>query len=71
MESWRRWAVSCFAVLGIAVIIASPWLIRNWRLYGDPLGYYIARQTIDLRLTPWTFADSVWLLKGWFLSFWG
>ena len=68
---WRRWTVSCLIVLAIAIAIASPWLIRNRRTYGDPLGYSIARQTIDLRMGPWTLADTVWLLQGWFESFWG
>lgn len=31
----------------------------------------MARQTIDQRLSLWTWSDSWWLLKGWFLSFWG
>jgi len=26
---------------------------------------------VDLRTTPWTWADTAWLLRGWFVSFWG
>jgi hypothetical protein len=40
-------------------------------LYGDPLGMELARQTVDVRLGPWAAADTAWLLRGWFLSFWG
>ena len=40
-------------------------------LYGDPLGQGLTEQTIDLRADPWTVADTVWLLSGWFQSFWG
>ncbi|MFZ1753439.1 MAG: hypothetical protein WAU10_06855, partial [Caldilineaceae bacterium] len=54
-----------------AGLIALPWFVRNWQLYGDATGLALARQTIDQRLTPWTWADSWWLVKGWFLSFWG
>lgn len=54
-----------------AALIAAPWFLRNWVLYGDPTGMALARQTVDLRSTPWTLADFAWLLKGWFLSFWG
>ena len=58
-------------LFGIGLLIASPWLIRNWSLYGDPLGLEMARQTVDQRVTPWAWPDTIWLLKGWFLSFWG
>lgn len=54
-----------------ALLIAAPWFWRNWTLYGDPLGMAFARQTVDLRTGPWTAADTVWLLRGWFVSFWG
>ncbi|MCL4832865.1 MAG: hypothetical protein KJZ86_10505 [Caldilineaceae bacterium] len=59
------------AVFLPAGLIAGPWFWRNWQLYGDPMGLELARQTIDQRLTPWGWADSWWLVKGWFLSFWG
>jgi hypothetical protein len=70
-QSWRRWAGSSTVIIAAALLIASPWLVRNWRLYGDPLGATMAAQTIDLRTTSWTMADTGWLLKGWFVSFWG
>ncbi len=54
-----------------ALLIAAPWFWRNWMLYSDPLGMALARQTVDLRAGPWTAADTVWLLQGWFISFWG
>lgn len=69
--TWRRWLASGALIFGGALLIASPWLLRNRRLYGDFLGLSMARQTIDLRTTPWTLADSAWLLRGWFRSFWG
>jgi len=60
-----------FAIFGIATLLATPWLLRNWQHYGDPLGMALTRQTIDLRLDPWTWADTRWLLRGWFVTFWG
>ncbi|MFN3981410.1 MAG: ArnT family glycosyltransferase [Caldilinea sp.] len=66
-----RWLWSGVIVLVPALLIASPWLLRNWRLYGDLTGMELVRQTIDLRTTPWTWGDTLWLLKGWFVSFWG
>lgn len=69
--SWRRWLLQAVLVFLPALAIAGPWLLRNWRLYGDPSGMALIRQTVDLRTTPWTWADTLWLLKGWFVSFWG
>ncbi len=70
-RTWQRWAPSGLYVFGGALLLAGPWLLRNWRLYGDPLGMGLTRQTIDLRSTPWTGGDTLWLLEGWFRSFWG
>lgn len=52
-------------------LIASPWLWRNWRLYGDPAGWSMVLATIDRRQGPLTLVDVLQLLKGWWLSFWG
>jgi hypothetical protein len=70
-RSWLRGLTTTCLMLGGGLLIASPWFVRNWRLYGDPLGMKLARQTIDLRPGPWTGADTSWLLRGWFFSFWG
>lgn len=69
--AWRRWLITGLIVFIPAVLIAMPWLLRNWRLYGDLLGMELVRQTVDQRTQPWAMADTVWLLKGWFVSFWG
>ncbi len=69
--SWRRWLLTGLWVFGLGLLIAAPWFVRNWRLYGDPLGMSLARQTIDMRTSPWTWSDTQWLLSGWFVSFWG
>lgn len=69
--SWQRWLGTGVLVFVPALLIAAPWLLRNWQLYGDALGMNLVRQTVDLRTTPWTWEDSLWLLWGWFVSFWG
>ena len=39
--SWKQAATRCGIALGVALLIASPWLIRNTLLYGDPLNLRI------------------------------
>jgi hypothetical protein len=48
-----------------------PWLWRNWKLYGDPLGLPLVLATIDRRKGPLSVADLLVLGRGWFVSFWG
>lgn len=56
---------------GLALLLASPWLLRNWQLYGDPLAWDLVRATIDQRLEPLRLADLGWLLRGFHRTFWG
>lgn len=58
-------------IWGLALAVAAAWLLRNWRLYGDPLGWALVRATVDLRQAPLTLADVGWLLRGFHTSFWG
>jgi 4-amino-4-deoxy-L-arabinose transferase-like glycosyltransferase len=69
--TWRRMIATGIAIFLPALLLVLPWLLRNLRLYGDVMGMRMARQTIDQRTTPWTGADTLWLLRGWFISFWG
>ena len=71
LHSWRRWIVTGLVVFGLGLLMAAPWFVRNWQLYGDPLGLANAMQTIDVRTSPWTMDDTRWLFSGWFVSFWG
>ena len=67
----RRVVVTSLFVFLPALLMIAPWFVRNWRLYGDGMGMNMALQTIDQRTAPWTWADTTWLLRGWFVSFWG
>jgi len=71
LRSWRRWLPTSALLFGLGLLMAAPWFLRNWRLYGDPLGLTLAMQTIDLRTSPWTRTETRWLLRGWFISSWG
>jgi len=70
-RSLRRsagWAVLAGVV---ASLIAIPWLWRNWKLYGGPLGWPLVLATIDRRQGSLYAADLLALGRGWFVSFWG
>lgn len=75
---WRRGRVS-ETVKGLALAIllvalaTSWWWIRNWRLYGDLLGWQMYRQVfaVNLRSTPLTFQDLQALFRTQYRSFWG
>lgn len=60
----RDAALNAAFALGLAVLVASPWLIRNTRLYGDPLALSIYTATGPnftprqiMELSGWTFTD--------------
>jgi hypothetical protein len=55
----------------MALLVIVPWLWRNWRLYGDPLGWPLVLATIDRRQGPLGPAELLWLARGWYVSFWG
>ena len=56
---------------GIGFVLAAPWLLRNWRLYGDPFGWDLVRATVDQRVGPIGLTEALWLLKGFHPTFWG
>jgi 4-amino-4-deoxy-L-arabinose transferase-like glycosyltransferase len=74
---WRRWrawvraGIHAVAAWMLGGIIASPWLLHNWRLYGDPLGWELVRQTVDVREGPMDLSVLIWLFKGLYTYFWG
>jgi 4-amino-4-deoxy-L-arabinose transferase-like glycosyltransferase len=72
---WRRvacnWLVWNGLAFGLAFALAAPWLVRNWRLYGDPLGWSLVRATVDVRTSPLRWEDVLELVPGWFTTFWG
>ena len=56
---------------GLGLLVASPWLLRNLHLYGDPLAWDLVRSTVDQRVGPFVLRDVGWLLAGFHRTFWG
>ncbi|MEA3337044.1 MAG: glycosyltransferase family 39 protein [Chloroflexota bacterium] len=70
-SSWKALLGHLLLVFGLGALLASPWYLRNWRLYGDPFGWELVRMTIDQRLAPLAPGDIRWLLWGLHRTFWG
>ncbi|MGQ9598792.1 MAG: glycosyltransferase family 39 protein [Anaerolineae bacterium] len=70
----RCWVLSAAGRLslafGLALLISGWYYLRNWSLYGDPLGWSFLLQINALREGPLTWEILAWLGKGVFRSFW-
>lgn len=71
LKAWLTAAGHLAVAWGAGGLIASPWLLRNWRLYSDPLGWALVRQTIDQRQGPVDASVLWWLFRGLYTYFWG
>jgi hypothetical protein len=56
--------------IGLAAFIAGWYFIRNWILYGDPMGWSFLLEINARREGPLTPEVLTWLVKGIFRSFW-
>lgn len=64
-------AACCLLLVAAAVLLLSGWyFFRNWKLYGDVLGWSFLRQVNAPRQGPLTPDVLAWLFKGVFRSFW-
>lgn len=68
---WRTRLGSLLLVFAPALLILTPWMIRNQQLYGDPFGWALVRATVDVRSGPVDLDVLDWLARGLFISFWG
>ncbi|HFD40374.1 MAG TPA: hypothetical protein ENJ31_11085, partial [Anaerolineae bacterium] len=71
---WRRGLgraiVAGLVAFGLAALIAGWYFVRNWRLFGDPLGWSFVVQINALREGGLTPEVLLWLFRGLFRSFW-
>ncbi len=70
--SSRRFAVALLCWGGAALLVAGWWYLRNWRLYGDPLGMEAFRTVFMTQPFAWQHG-AAWLaaLERLHTSFWG
>jgi 4-amino-4-deoxy-L-arabinose transferase-like glycosyltransferase len=47
-SSWRTRILRTLSVLGLALIIVTPWMIRNQILYGDPLAQKVMLTAVSM-----------------------
>jgi hypothetical protein len=70
-QSHRQFAARNLLLAAGATALTSGWyFVRNWNLYGDPLGWAFTLQTNAPREGPLTLEVLGWLFKGLFRSFW-
>ena len=74
--AWRRrdwrvffWGGVC--VVGAATLVAGWWYYRNWRLYGDPLGWNVMIAIARPRPVPPSLLDLWGEREGFIKSYWG
>jgi len=57
-------------VFSFAALIAGWWYVRNWALYGDPLGLKVMLAIVGKRDSDFTIIDFLAGLEGLKISFW-
>ncbi len=68
----KQWLWGGAAAIGIGVAaIAGWWYLRNWRLYGDPLGIDTMLQIAGRRPAPVTWRTLLAEFQGFRISYWG
>lgn len=69
-RSWLRFWRHGLVTAGVALSIAGWWYLRNWQLYGDPLGLSAMFAVLPGRPEPLTLAEAATLAPGVWRSYW-
>jgi 4-amino-4-deoxy-L-arabinose transferase-like glycosyltransferase len=70
-RNWRFIILGGGIVLFLAILISSPWFIRNMRLYGDPTALDVFISVQGIRSSPITLRDWISEFGTFYRSFWG
>jgi len=70
-RSMRTFLEGGLIVVGLAAIISGWWFIRNWQLYGDPLGLNAFLDILGRRHPPATLHQLWGEREGFAMSYWG
>ena len=70
-RSMRTFLEGGLIVVGLAAIISGWWFVRNWKLYGDPLGLNVFLDILGRRHPPATLRQLWGERVGFAMSYWG
>jgi hypothetical protein len=68
---WQTFFVEGPVIIGLAAGIAGWWYLRNWRLYGDPLGWNAFIAILGQRARPASLLQLWGERVGFMQSYWG
>jgi len=72
VKSIQHLVIDCLLLIIPALVIAGWWYLRNWRLYGEPLGLEMMLAIVGGRVAPITSFAQLWgEFRGLRYSFWG
>jgi len=66
----RRWALDYTLVLAPVALVAGWWYLRNWQLYGEPLGVSAMLDIVGRRSVVPPLDDLLGEFRGFRISFW-
>ncbi len=70
-RSWRTLLQGGLIVVGLAALLSGWWFVRNWKLYGDPLGLNVFLDILGRRHPPATLRQLWGEREGFAMSYWG
>ena len=69
-REWRAWLITGGLLVGLVVIIAGGWYLRNAQLYGEPFGLEVMVAIAGPRTTPQTIGQLIAEFDGFRYSYW-